>query len=288
MDYLIIRMLCSFFCGCILSQSGSLIQLGTKNILSSPSTLGFDGLVVLWILLIHSATLWAGVESEWIFWAGVPVFILTGCWYRSFYDGRSQFERIILLGITFNLAVGAIFSLWQFLFLAFNLPFPIELWFGHFRFAETSLLLKLFFTEIVMLSGLWYFRKDLQLFTLGRSISKNFKLNEQNLFSFIFIAISFSTYIVISSFGAFSFLGLVFPLVSRRLWFRKFDLEGELFWGGLLNGLCFMLMDYLCYEFPVYGAEIPVGLIVTGVGALSLIVILWKSTDRELLAKPKK
>lgn len=288
MDYLIVRVLCSFICGCLLSQAGSLIQLGTRNILSSPSTMGIDGLVVFWVLVFHSLSLWFGVDHSWGIWAGVPIFILIGLSFRTLVGKLPSYERVILLGITFNLAVGALFSLWQFLFLAFNLPFPVELWFGHFRFAELSQLVLLVVTEVAMLVGIFSFKKEIYLFTLGRSISKNFKLDEKKLFGFIFVAISISTFVVIHSFGAFSFLGLVFPLIARRLWFASLDLKGELLWGALFNGFCFMLIDFCCYEFPVYGAEVPVGLIVTGVGAVSLIFILWNSTDRELLAKPKK
>ncbi len=55
-----------------------------------------------------------------------------------------------------------------------------------------------------------------------------------------------------------------------------------------MNGLSLMGLDYLCYQVPIWGAEIPVGLIVTVVGAVSLIIILWTSDRSELLAKPNK
>jgi len=73
------------------------------------------------------------------------------------------------------------------------------------------------------------------------------------------------------------------------MWFQKLDLGGELFLGPVFNGLCLMAIDFLCYFNPVLGAEIPVGLIVTGIGAVSLILILWAGhKDSEIVAKPKK
>src|SRR5690606_852293 len=123
-------------------------------------------------------------------------------------------ERLILIGLTFNLFVGAIFSLWQFLFLAFNKPFPVELWFGHFRFASSETFLILFFVEVLILSGHFILRKELQLYSLGENISRNLKLSEKQLYLFFFVAIALGTFAVISLFGAFSFLGLIFPFVA--------------------------------------------------------------------------
>ncbi len=288
MDYLIMRLCCSFLCGVVLSQCGSLIQTGTRNILSSPSTFGLDGFAILWILFLHSISLWLGADSQWVFWAGIPVFYGLGFLYTRFIHTSSQIEKSIFLGIAFNLVVATIFSLWQFLFMAFNKPFPSEVWFGHFRFVNIQIFLQIFATELLLLLGLKFFWKDLRAFTLGPVISRQLQVKDNNLLSFIFISVSLATYMVVCSFGAFAFLGLVFPLIARKLWFKSFDLKGEILLGSALNGLFLMTVDYLCYEFPFYGAEIPVGLFATGMGAVSLVFILWKSTYREFLAKPKK
>ncbi len=288
MSYILIRLLCVFLCGVLVSQCGSLIQMKTRNILASPSTLGLDGLAVLWILIIHSCSVFLGLRSGVSIGLGIGIFILVGRFFIYALNHRTKFERLILLGLTFNLAVGAIFSLWQFLFLAFNLPFPIELWFGHFRFADLHALWILLPLEIIFATSLFMIRKDLRLYSLGRGLAKLTLAREKRIFLILLILISVSTYLVIQLFGAFSFLGLIFPILARRFWFSRFDLDGELFLGSVMNGLVFMLIDFCCYYFPIYGAEIPVGLVVTGVGAVSLSLILWKSSDREFLAKPKK
>lgn len=291
MDYLVLRLISSFLVGVLLSQAGSLIQLGTRNILASPSTLGFDGLSVLWLLIFHSVTLYFNLSFsvEWTFFLGIPLFFILGIYFPNFFRGRSKFERIILLGLTFNLFVGAVFSLWQFLFMAFNLPFPVELWFGHFRFASLNSMGILIGVEILTLLGLWRYFKELKLFSLGPMMGLNWGLDEKKLFRFIFVVVALTTLVVINLFGAFSFLGLIFPILARKIWFSHRDLEGELYWGATLNGLCLMAVDFLCYLNPIYGAEVPVGLLVTGIGAVSLIFILWYGNkDSEFVAKPKK
>lgn len=282
MDYLITRFLCAVLTGVILSQTGSLIQMATRNILASPSTLGFDGLAILWLLLLHSFLIMTGTDESgaFIFIYGVPVFILVGWLFSKFMTTNHNVEKLIFIGLTFNLLVGTIFSLWQFLFLAFNLPFPVELWFGHFRYSEASILIILGVVEFLILAGWLSLKNEFLIYSLGQGISQNLNLRKNILFIYIFIAIAVGTFAVVSLFGAFSFLGLLFPIIARKLWFKKFDLHGEFILGGFLNGIFLMLIDSLCYFFPIYGAEIPVGLIATGVGALSLILLLWKSESR--------
>lgn len=287
MEYLMIRLACSFLSGVLLSQSGSLVQLGTRNILASPSTLGIDGMGILWLIIFHSLALSFGSTSLLPgILLGLPLFILLGLSFGRIIKGENNLERILLLGLTFNLLVGAIFSLWQFFFMAFNLPFPVEVWFGHFRYADSTSIWGLLLTELGLLGGLLIFSQSIKLFSLGPGISQNFNLNHKKLFSFLFVSAVISTYVVVSFFGAFSFLGLIFPIVARKLWFTKLDLSGELLWGSLLNGVLLMGIDFLCYQFPILGAEVPVGLIVTAVGAVSLILLLWLAKDRsQLLAK---
>ncbi len=291
MEYLILRFLCAAFTGVILSQTGSLIQMSTRNILASPSTLGFDGLSILWILIFHSLLLLAGTEqsSAFVFLSGIPVFLLVGWIFSRFMGKHKNIEKLIFMGLTFNLLVGTIFSLWQFLFLAFNFPFPVELWFGHFRYSnETSLFILGTIEALVVIFWL-YLKKEFEVFSLGQSVALNLNLKKERLYLYIFSSIALGTFAVVALFGAFSFLGLVFPIIARKLWFRRFDLNGEFILGGLMNGLFLLVIDSLCYFFPIYGAEVPVGLIATGVGALSLILLLWKSDSRlEILAKTQK
>lgn len=291
MEYLIQRMISAFFTGMIISQTGSLIQMSTRNILSSSSTLGFDGLSVLWILLAHSFLLTFGIDQsfEMILIAGIPLFILLGVFFSVFIEKQKKIEKLIIVGLVFNLLVGAIFSLWHFLFLAFNLPFPTELWFGHFRFSSSQSVMVLFLVESIVLLGWILMQKNIRLFSLGNSISSNLKLDSKKLFLYIFISIAVATFTVVSLFGMFSFLGLIFPIISRKLWFSKYDIQGEFFLGSLLNGFILMLIDFICYFYPIMGAEVPVGLIATAVGALSLILLLLKSDNRlEILAKTGK
>ena len=284
MNYLIIRFVCSFLTGILMSQAGSLVQLGSRNILASPSTLGFDGLAILWILLIHSLLLFFGIDQQFLLvFSGLAIFISLGFILPAFIRGKQRFERIILIGLAFNLLISAIYSLWHFLFLAFNLPFPAELWFGHFRYAGEESLVLLVVAETLL--SLLIAKKFhlLQLFSLGEDFSLNWNFEERRIYRLIIWGAGCSTFLIICFFGAFSLLGLIFPIFARKFWFQKFDLSGEFYYGPIFNGFILMALDALCYFFPIFGAEIPVGLIVIIVGAVSLIGILIKSQKQSKL-----
>lgn len=273
MDYLTLRFISAFLSGMLLSQSGSLIQLGTRNILASPSTLGIEGLSVLWILVSHSLFLFLGGSFPWGGFLGVPLFALLG-WLISRGKESFRLETTLLLGLTFNLLVGAVFSLWQFLFLAFNLPFPMEVWFGNFRHVEGAGFLFLLALELLFFVAISVLGKDLRLYSLGRQVARAHRARLTLVHGF-FLSFSFAgTFLVISLFGAFSFLGLIFPLLARKLWFRNFDLKGELIIGAMINGLVLALADLGTYHFTLMGAEIPVGLIASVLGALCLTGII--------------
>ncbi len=289
MDYLTLRLVSSFLCGLILSQAGSFIQTGTRNILASPSTLGIEGLSVLWILFIYSFAMFTGVESEWLGLTGLPVFALIGYFLSGLAGRELKLERILFAGLTFNLLVGAIFSLWQFFFLAYNLPFPVEIWFGHFRFVKAEAVYILVIFEIALLYFLRKHWRNLQLFSLGPLLSRVHSGNVSGLYTFFFIFSVAGTFLVISLFGAFSFLGLILPLIARKIWFRRYDMKGEIIFGSVCNGVFFMTMDFICYRYPVMGAEIPVGLIASVLGALCLITLMWRpSQGPEFLANARK
>ncbi len=289
MDYLILRLLSSLLCGIILSQAGSFIQTGTRNILASPSTLGIEGLSILWLLCLHTLTLAMGLESEWWAVSGVILFIFVGKLFSRLTGKEAKLEKVLFLGLTFNLFVGAIFSLWQFFFLAYNLPFPVEVWFGHFRYVNEKSFFLLLVFEIILLAFLSKQWRNLKLYSLGPVISRAHSVNLASLYAFFFIFSFCGSFLVISQFGAFSFLGLIFPIVARKMWFGKYDLGGEMLLGSLVNGLFFMVTDFICYQFPIMGAEVPVGLIASAVGAVSLLTLLGKSKQGpEFLANAGK
>lgn len=273
------RLVASCAAGILMSLMGSFIQLRSQNILASTSTVGLDSLSVLWILIFHSLTTVLAVEVSFTtqIFCGVLIFSLFGFYIAKVSERKFNIQKLLLLGLSLNLFVGALYSLWQFLFLAFNFDFPTELLFGHFRFVSLRELMPILFMVMIFFGGLKVFWQQLEIFSAGPEITRLAGINYQKMSQFFLIISSVSIFLLVFFFGGFAFLGLVLPIVSRGLWFNRWGLKGEFIWGSLFNGLLFMLIDFVCYSFPVVGAEIPVGLLSGVMGSLALILILRKT-----------
>lgn len=276
----ITRLSSSFVTGTLISLMGSFIQLRSQNILSSTSTIGLDSLSVLWILLFHSITIILGVEISFgvqlVF--GIGIFAAFGLYISKLSERNFSIQKLLLIGLSLNLFVGAFYSLWQFLFLAFNFDFPTELLFGHFRFAGLRELMPILLVLVVFLGGLKFYWKDLEIFSTGEQITRLAGVDYQQMSRFFLVLTAISVFLLVFLFGGFAFLGLVLPILSRGLWFQRAGLKGEFLLGALVNGLLFMLIDLLCYLLPLQGAELPVGLISGVVGSLALIMLLSRQT----------
>ena len=145
MEFELIRIILAFFVGYLLSVSGSLTQLISNNVLSSPSTLGMDGVGVLFVIVSYLLTLSFGfkISNELLSFLISVIFIILVLLY-SIYRNQSKniystiwsgssIKKVVLVGLSFNLFIGAIFSIIQFVFMVTNIDFPTGLWFGNFK-----------------------------------------------------------------------------------------------------------------------------------------------------------
>ncbi|HLT23060.1 MAG TPA: iron chelate uptake ABC transporter family permease subunit [Bacteriovoracaceae bacterium] len=274
-----VRLAASFCAGTLMSLMGSFIQLRSQNILASTSTVGLDSLSVLWILIFHSLTVILGMTVPFYgqLALGIFIFVIFGIYISKLTEKKFNLQKLLLLGLALNLFVGALYSLWQFLFLAFNFDFPTELLFGHFRFVSLDELFPVVVLLILFFAGLKRYWRELEIFSTGPEITRLAGINHQKMSRFFLVLSSVTIFLLVFLFGGFAFLGLVLPILSRGLWFRRFGLKGEFVLGGAINGVMFMLTDLICYSLPIAGAEIPVGLLSGVVGSLGLILILRKT-----------
>lgn len=279
------RILFAFFCGYFLTLSGTLTQTVANNSLASPSTLGFDGLAALCVILAQNALI--------LFKLSIPLeFLSMGCFATLFgilglkiLGAKGATPRffsldisfLILLGLAFNLFVGAIFSVLQFLFMAMNYEFPSGLWFGNFRFYHSEALAPFIGIFILTQFALGKFARSLRLLSLGEGIALGFGVNIKRTQYFCLFSSLLMTGLVISFFGVFSFLSLIIPHMLRSLEFFKRSLKNELYIGAPIGGIVLAVLDWFCFQFDYLGAELPVGMVSSVTGAFLLIALLWKS-----------
>ena len=284
LDFEYTRILLAFIVGHFMSLSGSLTQLTTANSLASPSTLGMSALAVMAVLGSYflGPYLNISISHELLSFLLGLLFVLGFVFSKSSQKKRSIWEQfsvsqIVLLGLAFNLFVGALFSIIQFVFIAFHLEFPSSIWFGSLKqYSQQSVYLFLGLWIIISvytykISGFY------TLLNLGNEFALGFdhqiyKYQKKGLILSLLMTI-----VVVSFFGVFSFMGLVFPHLLRQFkWFQS-NIINELRYGPWVCGLFFVILDQVCYLFPLWGAEVPVGMLSGLVGTSFLFIRLIKS-----------
>lgn len=279
------RIILAFILGYFLSLSGSLSQLITNNSIASPSTLGMDGLAVLFVILAYF------LPEQFLF--GLPYeivsFILFNfCFFFLsflFFKKKHSIEvwekfsitQLVIIGMAFNLFVGAIFSIIQFLFLSYNFQFPSGLWFGQVKNYENYYLSIYLILFLVSLIFSFIFAKRISILNYGSGMAFGLNLNVPKIQKTCLLLSLYLTGTVICFFGVFSFLSLVFPhLVRSQRLFRN-NMAMELTYGSLISGAILAVLDLACFNAIINGAELPVGMVTSVIGAFFLILFLLKS-----------
>tara|TARA_Y100000385_G_C13060392_1_gene624106 strand:+ start:567 stop:1445 length:879 start_codon:yes stop_codon:yes gene_type:complete len=282
MEIELVRVLLAFLVGYFLTISGSLSQIVTQNNLASPSTLGFDGLAVVCIIIaqffVSALPYIFGIEV-WSFLIFLSLFGIIYIFKQNLKQKTQLFvdqniQTLILIGLGFNLFVGAVFSVIQFLFMALNMEFPTGIWFGNLKYHSVSYLWLFFIVFILLQFFLLKIAPNLRVLSIGHEFAlglgvKVKRVQAQSIFVSLFL-----TGLVISFFGVFSFLGLIFPHLLRLIPFFKYNMRNELLYGGIVTGLVFSAFDIACYNFDIYGTELPVGMVSSVLGSMALLTLL--------------
>lgn len=276
------RVLLAFLVGYFLTVSGSLAQIVTQNNLASPSTLGFDGLAVVCIIMaqfVLSALPYIFEIEVWSFLIFLGLLALIYIFKHQFKQKTQLFvdqniQLLILIGLGFNLFVGAIFSVIQFLFMALNLEFPTGIWFGNLKYHSLPYLWLFLIIFLFLQIFLLKIAPSLRVLSIGHEFALGLGIKVKRVQAESIFVSLFLTGLVISFFGVFSFLGLIFPHLLRLIPFFKYNMRNELLYGGILTGFIFSIFDVACYNFDIYGTELPVGMVSSVVGSMALLVLL--------------
>ncbi len=280
MEFDFVRILLAFFSGYFLTVSGSLAQLSTNNKLASSSTLGFDGVGVLCILAAQSLISFFSVNLSienlsLLIFGSIFVFIIIVIKFKkSSSDISKNMNKIILIGLGFNLFIGGVFSIIQFLFIALNYEFPTGIWFGNFKQFEIETLYLFGVLFLVSFVLVWRMSKKLSFLALGPDFAKGLNIDVSKVLRGSLLVSFFLTGLVVSYFGVFSFIGLIFPHILRSIGFFKYSMKNELIIGSVFAGVFLSTIDFLCYHFTFFGAEVPVGMVCSVVGSFTLLALL--------------
>jgi iron complex transport system permease protein len=242
-------------------------------------------------MLAHALTLFfpdlAALEYLSLILFLVPAFILYAWKLRSqtkisVFGNRmdTDIPRLILAGLCFNLLVGALFSLAQFLFMVLNLKFPSQLWFGNFRFIEWPMLGALVTGVVFIYFAVIRLSAGLEALSFGSDFAAGLGLNVRRTQTHAIFISLVAVGLVTCFFGVFSFMGLLLPLLLRSLPGLRHSFRRELLWGPFISGGFFVIMDSCCRYVTFYGAEVPTGMVASLLGTLILVVIVLRNPSK--------
>ena len=285
MSYEFDRFIFAFFVGCCLHISGSVLQLVSRNHLAAPSTLGFaaPGILLTLFFYFFFPSL---MIAQWL-WP-LLLFFLIFCWLVIHWKVgfpianryRSLFQNFILIGLAVNLLLASLIALLEFILQNQGERLPMQLWFGSIKVIHASQYYTFVFPSVVLLYFAFLFSQKLKFLFAGSDFALGLGVNLRALeLQALLLSLVASTLVIIH-YGIFAFMGLITPVLIRQIPFFAHNAGRELMLGAMMVGGFLAVVDYLCYEHPIAGAEIPVGLISAILGPIVLIVAQLKTIEK--------
>ncbi len=230
------RVLMGWLVGANLAFAGALLQTLFGNPLASPFLVGVTGSAVLGVgLLVLLGWEWA--HAGLVLWTFVCGLVGVGAvWRIAAYGGLVRKENLLLAGVLWNAAMGAV------LYLLFALARPEQL----FELQRWNLgsLQTLGFREVAWLAGLsvpvwwllWRRARDWDLLLLGEEVAATSGLDVRRARRTLYWAAAWLVAAAVSFAGVLGFVGLVVPHLVRGIAGSRHEvlLPGTLWWGGLL------------------------------------------------------
>ncbi len=265
------------FAGMALSLGGLLMQTIFRNPLAGPYVLGISAgaglgvaLVVLGTSSLFAITFvgfvgnWAVVLSAWLGAAFVLLLIL----FVSF--RVKDVLTILVLGILFGSAIGAIVTILQFFSEAANLK-TFVIWTMGSLGGITQKQLTVMIPGV--LSGVllaMFSAKKLNILLLGENYAKSLGLNILKARVLVFISTCLLAGTVTAFCGPIAFLGVTVPHISRMI-FRTAN-HNILIYACMLVGGILMLLSDIVSQLPGTHSTLPINSVTALIG---IPVIIW-------------
>ncbi|WP_424767727.1 FecCD family ABC transporter permease [Paenibacillus sp. sgz302251] len=271
------RMVLALLIGIGLALAGAIMQGVSQNGLADPGILGINagaGLaIVVYIAYfyekVHFAPLWALPSVAFIgaSFAAILVFLI------SYKKGNLSPNRLVLVGVAVGSGISALMLFLTYRMNAYTYEF-VKIWLSGSVWGTNW--------DYVKVAGFWilllvplviYKSRILNVFTLGDTLTKEMgvRINFERFILMVYAVALTSTSVAVG--GNIGFVGLVAPHLSRQLLGvnHKWMLPGTALIGGML-----VLISDTVGRTIVQPIEIPVGIIVAGLGTPYFIYLLLK------------
>ncbi|PHA00374.1 iron ABC transporter permease [Bacillus pseudomycoides] len=279
-DFRMPRMIIAIFVGSALAVSGAIMQGLSRNPLADPGIMGINagaGLsVVVFIYFFFGKVTMSSFLSVFI----LPFFALVGAilaaviiYALAWKDGVSPI-RLILVGIAVAAGFGAVSLVFSMKMTSNDFRFATiwlsgSLWGTDWKFVLSVLPWMLIFLPIAFMKA-----HVLNVMNLGDAAATGLGLDvEKERRKLLFIAVCLAGASVAVA-GGISFIGLMAPHLARRLVGGKHQIM--LPTAALIGALLLLFSDLLSRSL-LTTSEIPVGLIISVIGAPYFIYLLVKT-----------
>ncbi|MFX3618988.1 MAG: FecCD family ABC transporter permease [Sporolactobacillus sp.] len=273
------RMVIAMLCGAGIAVAGAILQSITRNDLSDPGILGINsgaGLaVVLYLYFFQGST--TGLAASSVFLLPIAAFagaLIAACliYFVSWNQGTSPL-RLILSGIGLNSAFLAIIIVFQMRmdpsdFTQATIWLSGSIWGSDWNYVLAVLPWTVLLIPLAISQA-----HKLNILALGDSVATGLGIRterERIIFLLLSVALAGSS---VSVGGGISFLGLIAPHITRRL--VGAGHQRVLPISALLGALILLAADTLGRSIWA-PSEIPVGLVVSAIGAPYFIYLLIK------------
>ena len=279
MHFRLPRMVIAILIGAGIAVSGAILQSVSRNALADPGILGINsgaGLaVVLYIFYFQGSSFSSGIWSVYI----MPFAALSGSFLAAFLIYSLAWRqgvtpiRLILVGIGINAAFGALIIVFQLMmdpnnFMQATIWLSGSIWGASWEYVYAIL-------PWILLLVPWAIYKSqyLNVLNLGDHTATGLGVKverERRMLLFISVALAGAC---VAVGGGIAFLGLVAPHLARRLVGPRH--QGMLPVSALIGSLVMLIADMIGKNLMA-PSEIPVGLVVSCLGAPYFIYLLIK------------
>lgn len=261
-----------FLSGGVLALSGFITQSIFKNTLATPYTLGVASFASLGAIIGMTLGLeWASVSLLSLLFSLGSVFLLLLAFRIFRYDSL----RLLLLGVALSLFSSSMISILQVTTSKMDLALFLTWVMGSVStVGYDSVYILLFSFALITVISLMYIR-PLLLLTVEGDDSYTRGFDPVKLRAIFLTVVSVGVGLLVSKLGPIGFVGLIVPHMTSRL----VPFKGKaIIFGNLLLGASFILLSDLLNRtfFSEFG--LPVGVLITTLGAPAFALLLWKKS----------
>lgn len=268
------RTLACLFCGAALAVSGVVIQNALANSLASPSIIGVNSGAGLAVTLCTVFGIYGGLRLSAFSFVGAFLAVM----FVSIISKKLGASRgtVILLGVALNSLLNALSNT----VVTFNTEVAVmsnDFKMGDFSSVTYQKLLPASIIIIITFFVLFTLSNELDLLALGDENAKGLGLNTEFMRTLLLMLAAVLAGCAVSIAGLLSFVGLIVPHIVRRLSGNRssYLLPLSALFGAGFVAFCDTLARTV---FSPY--EIPVGVIMSFLGAPFFVLILCKRKGR--------